>query len=80
MDAALELAAELAAKPRQGVEATKQALRASWTTDLRGSFSSSYWTTAALQRSTDVREGIDAFLEKRSPRFNTDQEEGEQSR
>jgi enoyl-CoA hydratase len=75
MDVALELAGELAAKPRQGVEATKQALRASWGTDLRGSFNSSYWTTAALQRSNDVREGIDAFLEKRAPRFNTDQRE-----
>lgn len=80
LDAALELAGELAAKPRLGVEATKQALRSSWQTDLRGSFNSSFWTTAALQRSADVLEGIDAFLEKRSPNFNADQQEGEEGR
>jgi enoyl-CoA hydratase len=78
--AALELADELAAKPRQAVEATKQALRSSWHTDLRGSFNASFWTTVALQRGPDVREGIDAFLEKRPPHYNVQPEDREGDR
>jgi enoyl-CoA hydratase len=76
LEAAVSLASRIAAKPRLAIEATKQALRASWHSDLVASLNSSFWTTAALQRSRDLREGLDAALEKRPPRYNRPSEEG----
>jgi enoyl-CoA hydratase len=73
---AVQLAGTVASKPRHAIEATKQLLRASWHTDLQGSFNASFWTTAALQHSRDLREAIDASLEKRPPRFNVEAGEG----
>jgi enoyl-CoA hydratase len=70
LDEATALAAKIASRPRRAVEATKQALRTSWQTDLMGAMSSSFWTTAALQYTDDVAEGVDAALEKREPRYN----------
>ena len=70
LDTALELAEQIASKPRHAVEASKLALRASWHTDLAGNLNNSYWTSLALQRTSDMREAVDAFLEKRPPRFN----------
>lgn len=67
---AVALAARIAERPARAVEATKQALRASWTTDLAGAMAASYWTTSALQLTEDFREGVEAALEKRAPRFN----------
>lgn len=64
------LAAEIASRPRRAVEATKQALRASWHSDLVGSMAASFWTTAALQYTDDVAEGVDAAIEKRAPEYN----------
>lgn len=69
IEESVALATEIAANPRRGVEATKQALRASWQSDLIGSMAASYWTTAALQYTDDVAEGIDAAIEKRPPRY-----------
>jgi enoyl-CoA hydratase len=70
LPAATELAARIAAKPWRAVEATKQALRASWQLDLASSMSASYWAVSALHHTADLKEGIDAFLEKRPPAFN----------
>jgi enoyl-CoA hydratase len=70
--AATDLAARIAAKPWRAVEATKQALRASWQLDLASSMSASYWAVSALHHTADLKEGIDAFLEKRRPAFNRD--------
>jgi enoyl-CoA hydratase len=67
---AIALAAKIASRPRRAVEATKQALRASWDTDLQGALVSSFWATAALQYTDDVAEGITAALERRPPRYN----------
>jgi enoyl-CoA hydratase/carnithine racemase len=67
---AVALAARIAARPRRAIEATKQALRTAWQTDLAGALSSSFWTTAALQYTDDVSEGIDAAIDKRPPRYN----------
>lgn len=67
---ALDLATAIASKPRHAVEATKQALRTSWQTDLLGSMNAGYWAVGALHYTDDLREGIDAFLERRPPRFN----------
>jgi enoyl-CoA hydratase len=74
---AVALAGVVAAKPWRALEATKQALRASWQHDLGSAMTASYWTTAALQHTDDLREAVDAFIEKREPRFNRDAEGGE---
>lgn len=67
---AIALAERIAAKPARALDATKQALRASWQQDLVSAMAASYWTTASLQQTADLREAIDAFLEKRTPVFN----------
>lgn len=72
-DEAMALAARIAGKPRRALEATKQALRTSWQTDLAGAMIASFWTTAALQYTDDVTEAIDAAIDRRPPRFNRDQ-------
>jgi len=66
---AVALASRIAANPRHAVEATKQALRASWHMDLSSVLAASYWTVAALHHTADLKEGVEAFLEKRPPRF-----------
>jgi enoyl-CoA hydratase len=67
---ALELAAKIANKPWRALEATKQALRASWTQDFPTAMNTSYQVTDALQRQPDMLEAVEAFLAKRVPRFN----------
>jgi enoyl-CoA hydratase len=67
---AVEIGRKIAAKPWRAVEATKQALRASWQLDLTASMNASYWSVAALHHSRDLSEGVDAFLERRTPEFN----------
>jgi enoyl-CoA hydratase len=70
MDEAMALASTIASRPRRAVEATKQALRTSWQTDLAAVMSTAYWTTLALQQTADVREGIAAAIERREPIYN----------
>lgn len=70
IDEAVGLAAKLASRPRRAMEATKQALRASWGQDLQTAITSGYWAVAALQHTDDIREGVAATLEKREPRYN----------
>jgi enoyl-CoA hydratase len=67
---AIALAEKIASRPRRAIEATKQALRTAWQTDLVGALSTSFWAVTALQYTDDVAEGVDAALEKRSPRYN----------
>jgi enoyl-CoA hydratase/carnithine racemase len=69
---AVGLARTIAAKSWRAVEATKQALRSSWQVDLATSMVQSFWAVAALHYGPDLAEGVDAFLEKRDPRFNGD--------
>ncbi|OLT16161.1 enoyl-CoA hydratase [Pseudonocardia sp. CNS-139] len=70
LSVAVGLAATIAARPRKAVEATKQALRASWGQDLQTAITSSFWAVSALYYSPDLREGVAATLEKREPRYN----------
>jgi enoyl-CoA hydratase len=70
LDDALELASRIARWPTRAVEATKATLRTTWDTDLATALSASYWTTAALQRTRDFAEGVDAALERRDPNYN----------
>jgi enoyl-CoA hydratase/carnithine racemase len=68
---AIALAARIAQRPRLAIEATKQQLRQSWHMDLQTSMNASFWAVAALTYSDDLREGVNAGLEKRQPRYNT---------
>jgi enoyl-CoA hydratase len=70
LDEAVALAARIARNPWRAVEATKQALRATWGQDLQTAITSGYWAVAALQHSDDIREGIAAAIEKRAPQYN----------
>jgi enoyl-CoA hydratase len=70
IDEAVGLAASIARNPRRALEATKQALRASWHLDLAGAMAASFWTVAALHYTDDFREGVNAAVEGRPPRFD----------
>jgi enoyl-CoA hydratase/carnithine racemase len=67
---ATALAARIARWPRLALEASKQQLRQSWHMDLSTSMNASFWTVAALTYSRDLREGIDAAIERRVPSYN----------
>ena len=70
LDTAVALAARIASRPRLAVEATKHALRATWNHDLASAMATSFWTTAALTHTRDLREGVTAALERREPQYN----------
>ncbi|NMI01106.1 enoyl-CoA hydratase/isomerase family protein [Pseudonocardia acidicola] len=67
---AVELAMRIAAKSWRAVEAAKQSLRSTWQVDLATTLATNYWAAAALHPGPDVSEGVDAFLERRTPAFN----------
>ena len=69
---AVTLAERIAAKSWRAVEATKQALRATWNIDLAAAMTSSYQAVAAQHFGPDLAEGIDAFLDRRTALFNRD--------
>lgn len=72
IDTAVALAARIAERPRLAIEATKQQLRQSWHMDLLTSMNASFWGVATMTYSDDLREGVNAALEKRTPRYNRD--------
>jgi enoyl-CoA hydratase len=74
LPSAIELATRIAAKPSRALDATKQALRASWMTDLASAMSASFWTVSALHHTDDLHEAVNAFVEKRPPVFNKNPE------
>jgi enoyl-CoA hydratase/carnithine racemase len=71
-EAALDLAARIAANSPVAVRAAKQAIRHGWGTGLDAALDieDAAWRTAAL--SADRREGIAAFAEKRPPQWPAD--------
>ncbi len=68
---AIELAARIAQYSRLALEATKHQLRQSWHMDLVGSMNTSFWGAAAMYHGRDLKEGVNAAIEKRPPQFNT---------
>jgi 2-(1,2-epoxy-1,2-dihydrophenyl)acetyl-CoA isomerase len=66
---AAALAAELAALPTRGIGMTKRLLDRAPTATLEEQLEWEAQLQAAATRSEDFREGVDAFLEKRDPRF-----------
>jgi 2-(1,2-epoxy-1,2-dihydrophenyl)acetyl-CoA isomerase len=69
MNEAEALVAKFAAAPTTGLAATKQAIRSSWTRELDAALNHERDTQAALGRTSDYREGVAAFLQKRKPVF-----------
>jgi enoyl-CoA hydratase/carnithine racemase len=69
LDGALELAAEIAANAPLAVEAILAAIREGLEMDLDSALDGTEARLPALLSSDDLAEGIDAFLERRSPQF-----------
>jgi 2-(1,2-epoxy-1,2-dihydrophenyl)acetyl-CoA isomerase len=63
------LAAQLAAAPTRGLAATKLAIREGWQRTLEAQLDVEGLAQRELGRSSDYREGVAAFSEKRSPNF-----------
>jgi 2-(1,2-epoxy-1,2-dihydrophenyl)acetyl-CoA isomerase len=72
-DEALVLARQLAAGPTGALGAAKRLLRESLDRDLEAQLALETGSLAAAAGSADAREGIAAFLEKRSPTFRGDE-------
>jgi 2-(1,2-epoxy-1,2-dihydrophenyl)acetyl-CoA isomerase len=66
---AAELAAELAALPTRGVALTKRLIDHAEHTTLEEQLELEAQLQSVATRTADFREGVDAFLEKREPRF-----------
>ena len=67
--ATLQLAQRLKSGPRQSLGSTKRLLRQSSSRTLPEQLSAELENFAALSDAADFQEGIDAFFEKRAPRF-----------
>jgi 2-(1,2-epoxy-1,2-dihydrophenyl)acetyl-CoA isomerase len=63
------LVARLAAGPTKGLAAIKKAIRAAWGNDFSAHLDLERDMQRDLGRSSDYREGVAAFAEKRSPKF-----------
>ncbi|TWT41028.1 1,2-epoxyphenylacetyl-CoA isomerase [Phycisphaerae bacterium RAS1] len=68
-DAAAELARKLAALPTRAIGLTKRALNRAWAATLEDQLEYEAYLQATAGATTDHREGVLAFLEKRKPRF-----------
>lgn len=68
-DAALDLARGIAAKAPLAVLAAKASMRAPWGAPLNAALEHEVALMSGLLASSDAAEGIAAFLEKRSPKF-----------
>ncbi|MDX1408556.1 MAG: enoyl-CoA hydratase-related protein [Saprospiraceae bacterium] len=64
-----DLSSRLALMPTKGLGLTKRALNASLTNDLTKQLSIEEQLQLAASRTHDYREGVNAFLEKRTPEF-----------
>ncbi len=67
--ATAKLAAKLAAMPTRGIGLTKRAFNRSWTADLADQLEYEALLQTTAGRTEDHREGVAAFLEKRTPTF-----------
>ena len=66
---AMGFAQQLAAAPTRAIGLTKRMINAAWKADLQAQLELEATLQTPATRTDDHREGIRAFLEKRSPRF-----------
>ncbi len=69
-EAASTLATEMAAGPTESFGASKRLFQSAWTETLETQMELETRTLADTARTSDAREGIGAFLEKRSAEFS----------
>ena len=67
---ALEVATTLAARPTRALALIKEALNATVFADLDAQLTTELHLQLAAAKTRDFTEGVNAFLEKRTPRFN----------
>jgi 2-(1,2-epoxy-1,2-dihydrophenyl)acetyl-CoA isomerase len=70
MSTVRQMAEQLASGPTLGYARTKQAIQAADAQQLRAQLELERDLQRELGRSRDYREGVNAFLEKRVPRFS----------
>lgn len=68
--AALELADQIAQKPFEAIRLIKRGVRELWQKTTEECFYTNLELSRAVFKSADCAEGVDAFLNKRSPHFN----------
>ena len=66
---AAEIASQLATGATKSLGAAKRLLYIGWTETLETQMENETQTIADIARTADAREGISAFMEKRSPEF-----------
>jgi enoyl-CoA hydratase/carnithine racemase len=69
-EAARELAAELAAGAKEGIQATKRLALAASENSIEAGLNQEWSEWMQVRRSDNAQEGLTAFLEKRDPRFS----------
>ncbi|CAN5245043.1 2-(1,2-epoxy-1,2-dihydrophenyl)acetyl-CoA isomerase PaaG [soil metagenome] len=69
LNEATRLGRHLATQPTAGLALIKRAMRASWSNELQAQLELEKELQRRAGRSEDYREGVQAFLEKRAPRF-----------
>ena len=68
-EATAKLARKLASLPPRGIGLTKRAINAAWSNDLTDQLDYEAMLQTTAGKTKDHREGVAAFLEKRSPKF-----------
>jgi enoyl-CoA hydratase/carnithine racemase len=71
---ATETARQLAAKPAGALQASKRLMKRPFREQIKAAMATENDVFSAQVRSEDAKEALTAFLEKRRPRFNQDQE------
>ncbi len=64
------LAAKFATAPTKGLAATKKLIRAAWVSSFEDHLHIERATQSELGRTSDYKEGVAAFMEKRTPKFS----------
>ena len=70
MQVTMDLARRLAAMPTKAIGLTKRLLNQSFSNELEDQLEAEAYSQSTAARTADHLEGVQAFMEKRSPRFS----------